>query len=85
MTIGVMSRASLGHTGRPLVAPGSAGLAYVLISGATLARIAAPMLAADLYLPALLISASLWSAAWLLFLAAFAGILIRPRIDGQPG
>jgi uncharacterized protein involved in response to NO len=85
MTIGVMSRASLGHTGRPLVAPRPAGLAYLLISGAALARLAAPLLAADLYLAALLISASLWSAAWLLFLAAFAGVLIRPRIDGQPG
>jgi uncharacterized protein involved in response to NO len=85
MTIGVMSRASLGHTGRPLVAPRLAVPAYVLISGAAFARLAAPLLAADLYLPALLVSASLWCAAWLLFLAAFGGILIRPRIDGQPG
>ncbi len=85
MTIGVMSRASLGHTGRPLVAPGPAGLAYVLISGAAFARLAAPLLAADLYQPALVVSTSLWWAAWLLFLAAFGGVLIRPRIDGQPG
>jgi uncharacterized protein involved in response to NO len=85
MTIGIMSRASLGHTGRPLVAPRLAVLAYVLISGAAFARLAAPLLAADLYLPALLVSASLWCAAWVLFLAAFGGILIRPRIDGQPG
>jgi len=85
MTIGVMSRASLGHTGRPLVAPRPLGLAYVLISGAAFARLAAPLLAADLYLPALLISASLWCTAWLLFLLTFGGVLIRSRVDGQPG
>jgi uncharacterized protein involved in response to NO len=85
MTIGVMSRASLGHTGRPLVAPRPVGLAYVLISGAAFARLAAPLLAGDLYLPALLTSASLWCTAWLLFLVTFGGVLIRSRIDGQPG
>ena len=85
MTIAVMSRASLGHTGRPLHAPGPVVVGYLLISGAALARLAAPLLAADLYLPALLVATGLWSAAWLLFLVAFASVLSRPRVDGRPG
>jgi uncharacterized protein involved in response to NO len=84
MTMAVMSRATLGHTGRPLEAPRLATFGYLLISGAALVRLAAPLLP-DLYLPALLTSASLWSAAWLSFLAAFGSALIRPRIDGRPG
>jgi uncharacterized protein involved in response to NO len=85
MTMAVMSRASLGHTGRPLEAPRLATAGYLLISGAALFRLAAPLLTADLYLPALLVSAGLWSAAWLSFLTAFVGALVRPRIDGRPG
>jgi uncharacterized protein involved in response to NO len=85
MTMAVMSRASLGHTGRPLEAPRPLAISYGLISGAALARLAAPLLTADLYLPALLVSASLWCTAWLLFLVAFGGALIRPRVDGRPG
>jgi uncharacterized protein involved in response to NO len=63
----------------------ASGLAYVLIIGAAFTRLAAPLLAADLYLAALLVSPGLWSTAWLLFLATFGGSLIRPSADSQPG
>src|SRR3954451_10897644 len=46
MTLAVMSRASLGHTGRALVASRPLQMAYVLVLVATVARIcaAAPLL-----------------------------------------
>jgi uncharacterized protein involved in response to NO len=85
MTMAVMSRASLGHTGRPLEAPRLAAVGYLVISGAALFRLTAPLLGANLYLPALVVSSCLWSVAWLSFLIAFGGALVRPRIDGRPG
>ncbi|MFV0279383.1 MAG: NnrS family protein [Rhodoblastus sp.] len=41
MTLAVMTRATRGHTGRPLVAPPSTSALYVLVAIAALARIAA--------------------------------------------
>ena len=43
MTLGIMSRATLGHTGRPLVAPTALVASYVLITAAAVARLAASL------------------------------------------
>jgi uncharacterized protein involved in response to NO len=85
MTLAVMSRAILGHTGRPLQAPPLAIASWLLIAGAAFARLAAPLLPGALHLPLLAASAALWSLAHLAFVIAFAGMLTRPRIDGRPG
>jgi uncharacterized protein involved in response to NO len=84
MMMAVMSRAALGHTGRKLVAHPVTGAAYALISLAALLRLAAPALpAAAPYV--MTGSAVAWSLAAVLFLSVYAPILIRPRLDGQPG
>jgi uncharacterized protein involved in response to NO len=85
MTLAVMSRAALGHTGRPLVAPRLMTVSYLLIGGAGLARLAAPLVPGDLHLLSLILSATLWSLAFLAFVVTFARPLTRPRIDGRPG
>jgi uncharacterized protein involved in response to NO len=85
MTLAVMSRAALGHTGRPLRASQWVVASYVLVSAAALVRLLVPFLRAELYLTALLVSALLWTTAFTIFSGVYAPVLTRPRIDGRPG
>jgi uncharacterized protein involved in response to NO len=81
MTLAVMTRATLGHTGRPLVAGWRTTAIYGLITLAALARLFAP-LAGDLYVAALCLSAIAWSGAYGLFVVAYAPALTAPRPAG---
>jgi uncharacterized protein involved in response to NO len=85
MTLGMMARIALGHTGRPLVAPRSVAVGFGAISLAAAARVLLPLLAPQWYAPLLTLAAGLWIVAFLPFLARYAGILVRPRADGRPG
>ncbi|MBP7242838.1 NnrS family protein [Amaricoccus sp.] len=76
MMLAVMSRATRGHTGRALSASGVTVAAYACLFGAALARPAADLLAS----PALLdLAGALWIAAFGLFLAEHAPMLLRDR------
>lgn len=79
MTIAVMSRATLGHSGRPLVAPAPVALGYVLVAAAALLRWAGTALPGDLYFPAMLGAAALWSLAFALFVVSLWTALTGPR------
>ena len=79
MTLGVMSRAALGHTGRELRAGPPTVAAYLLVSAAALARIAGPALLPAHEPEALAAAAILWIAAFGLFTAVYFPILTRPR------
>jgi uncharacterized protein involved in response to NO len=80
-----MTRAALGHTGRPLRASRPIAVAYVLLWLATLIRVFAPSAGAAGYSWTVIAAGMLWSAAFALFLIAYTPILMRPRIDGRPG
>jgi uncharacterized protein involved in response to NO len=80
MIIAVMTRASLGHTGRPLVAPAPVVWSYALVTLATVLRIAGPPLLPDLWIECLLAAALAWIAAFLLFVIVYAPILTTPRV-----
>ena len=82
--VGMITRTALGHTGRPLVARGAETLAYVLVLGAALLRVAAALIPSA-YLPLVIASAALWSAAFLTYFVAYAPRLAQPRLDGKPG
>jgi uncharacterized protein involved in response to NO len=82
--VGMITRTALGHTGRPLVAGGAEILAYVLVLGAALLRVAAALVLTA-YMPFVIVSAALWSAAFLAYFVAYAPRLTRPRLDGKPG
>ena len=82
--MGMITRTALGHTGRPLVAGGAEILAYVLVLAAALLRVAAALVLAA-YLPLVIASAALWSAAFLTYFVAYAPRLARARLDGKPG
>jgi len=78
MILAVMTRATLGHTGRPLVADGATVAAYVLISLAAVLRIAAGASALPLRMQ---IAAGLcWILAFVLFLLRFGPMYFRARV-----
>lgn len=78
MTLAVMTRASRGHTGRTLTA-GKAGVAiYGLINAAALARVAGGLWI-QAHEPLLIVSAVLWSLAFLTFAVAYGPMLVKPR------
>lgn len=85
ITLGMMARVALGHSGREIAASRPVFWAFVLISLAPVFRVILPLLMPDWYLPSLMLSGGLWAAAFLLFSLVYLPILIRPRIDGRPG
>lgn len=84
MIVAVMTRAALGHTGRDLVAAPPIVAAYGLLPLAALARAFGPLLGGDPVVP-LAVAATLWVAAFMLFLRVYAPVLLCPRPDGKPG
>jgi uncharacterized protein involved in response to NO len=79
MTLAVMSRASLGHTGRSLVATKSTQAVFGLVILAALARICAAL--EPQWSTILLHTAGFaWAAAFLGFTAAYWNVLTRPRV-----
>jgi uncharacterized protein involved in response to NO len=85
MVLAVMTRVALGHTGRPLSAPRSAVAAYLLVSAAALVRTAGALLAPSAYPHVIALAALLFAGAYGVFLAGYAPMLVRARIDGRPG
>jgi len=85
MILAVMTRASLGHTGRPLTVPRSIAVAYLLLCAAALLRVVAPSLWPADYFGVLLAAGFCWTAAFAIFAAVYAPILMRRRADGKAG
>jgi uncharacterized protein involved in response to NO len=77
MTLAVMTRASLGHTGRPLTATPAIQVIYLAAGISAITRIAA---AFDLLRePMLHVSATMWVVAFASFVIVFAPLLLRRR------
>lgn len=85
LTLGMMARVSLGHTGRLLEPPAVMSWAFVAINLAALLRVVPPLLMPAVTAPAMLSSGLLWMVAFGLFVFVYAPMLLRPRVDGKPG
>ena len=85
MTLAVMTRASLGHTGRALVAGPRTTAIYVMITLAVLLRLMAPLLGAH-YVLALSLSAVAWCGAFGGFALFYYRPLTHPPVgpEGRP-
>lgn len=83
MTLAVMTRASLGHTGRPRHADRLTVVIYLLVNLAAVSRIFAPSLDNPTVLTYAILgfSAFGWSGAYLLFALAYGPYLLRPSLD----
>ena len=84
-TLGMMSRVTLGHTGRALRASTAMVVAFGLLNLAALVRVFAPLLWPAGYGDWLLLSGLLWTLAFGVFLWVHGPMLARPRADGRPG
>ena len=86
MTLSMMSRVSLGHTGRNVQSPpGTVAIALALVIAATLARVVLPLVEAAWHTQWIGLSQILWIAAFTLFVLTYFPMLTTPRVDGQPG
>lgn len=83
MTLAVMSRASLGHSGRPLVAPRPVALAYALLPLAALARIIGATVP-GLVTISTFFAGSLWLLAFALYVIALWPVFVGPRAPRPP-
>jgi len=85
LTLGMMARVSLGHTGRLLEAAPLMTLAFVAINLAALIRVMLPLLFPAAYAQGMAAAGLMWIAAFGLFAAIYTPILLRPRVDGKAG
>lgn len=85
LTLGMMARVSLGHTGRALRVSNAIALAFALLNLATLFRVLVPMILPQWYEQVIYISTLCWLAAFSLFMLVYAPILTTARVDGKEG
>jgi len=83
MSLAVMTRATLGHTGRELRADGWTRAIYLCVTLGALVRVVAPALPFD-YQRSIEIAGTLWGGAFILFVLAYGPKLLGPRPDGKP-
>ncbi len=83
LTLGMMARVSLGHSGRMLVAPKKIVWAFSLLVGAALVRVLVPWFLADYALEGIYLSGALWTIAFGLFLLFGVSIWFYPRVDSK--
>jgi uncharacterized protein involved in response to NO len=80
MILAFMTRAPLGHTGRPLRASRFTTLAYLLVIGAGVARVLSPLLSGSLQRSGLFVAGGLFVAAFAIYVFAYFAILTRPSV-----
>ncbi len=81
MILAVMTRATLGHTGRALAAGSGTTVIYLLVTLAAVSRIAADF-ADAFYMPLLVVSGIAWVGAFLLFVMFYGCMLTTSRERG---
>jgi uncharacterized protein involved in response to NO len=85
LTLGMMARVTLGHTGREIAASRLVTAAFVVLLVATVLRVAGPMLGPRVSTSGIHAAASAWSLAFLIYLVRLGPLLLRSRPDGKPG
>lgn len=77
MTLAVMTRATRGHTGRPLQADRATVVIYALVHLGALLRVSAPLFPFD-YMSLIALAGGLWGAAFLLFVVIYGPMALQP-------
>jgi uncharacterized protein involved in response to NO len=85
VTLGMMSRVALGHTGREMKLPGGMVYAFVLVNVAAIIRVLFPIFLPQYTLLWVNSSGIIWMIAFLLFVVIYWPILTQARVDGRPG
>jgi uncharacterized protein involved in response to NO len=85
LTLGMMARVALGHTGRALRVGSAMTWAFVFVGVAGVSRVFLPVIYPGRYSEWMVLAGLFWSVAFALFVISYAGVLIQPRVDGRPG
>lgn len=86
ITLGMMARVTLGHTGRNVFEPPPlVSWIFVTFFGGTLFRVLVPLLDPGHYALWIGISQAFWIAAFSLFIIVYLPMLAQPRVDGRYG
>lgn len=86
LTLGMMARVALGHTGRPLQHNGLIlGSFLLIVPSAVIRLLAGTQQFAEHYSTMLYLSGGFWIAAFLLFVINYFPVLVMARVDGRPG
>jgi uncharacterized protein involved in response to NO len=85
VTLGMMARTALGHTGNPIHATWIERTAFSALFLAASTRVFIPLAWPSLLVESALLSAVLWSAAFTLYIWRYTPLLVHARKDGQPG
>ena len=83
--LAMISRVSLGHTGRPLAPPKIMFLAFFMISVAALLRVFGPLIMPEKAMIFYDISATCWFIAFGSFVVKYGPMLLSARADNHPG
>lgn len=81
LIIGMITRVTLGHTGRPLVAPVPAVLAFYCITLAAIVRVITDLFSSPYWVTGA--AGILWCLAFLFYALVFIPILLKPRIEAS--
>lgn len=83
--LGMISRVSLGHSGRPIKTDLLILLSFLCLIASYVVRVVLIYLNIANYLLWIKLSSSLWILAFSLYIIRYVWILISPRADGLPG
>ncbi|MGB0865474.1 MAG: NnrS family protein [Granulosicoccaceae bacterium] len=86
ITLSMMSRVALGHTGRDVQAPpASVALFLALLIAGSAVRVLLPVFLPAAYFQLMILSQALWIAAFATFTIQYYPYLTQARIDGKTG
>lgn len=85
LTLGMMARVSLGHTGRALKVTNAIAIAFCLLNSAVILRVLMPIAWQGGIAILIYVATLMWLAAFALFVAVYTPILVAPRVDGNEG
>lgn len=85
LTLGMMARVALGHTGRLLEPAPAMTWSFAAIQLSAFARAVLPLVALSSYAAGLWIGGALWTLAFGIYAAVYLRVLTSPRVDGKPG
>jgi len=86
MMVAMVTRVTMGHSGRPLVMDHVATGCFLAVQAAAVARVGSEIAHSPAAVQALLLgSAAIWLGAFAMWSLRHAPIYLAPRIDGRPG
>lgn len=86
MTLSMMSRVALGHTGRDVRKPSRwIRFAFAGLLVSILFRVLVPMMTSQFYMNWVLVASVFWILSFAIFVVIYTPILLKPRADGAFG